>query len=311
VKYRALGLTQISVSEIGFGGWQLANPVWGMQDADEAVRMVQVARDAGCNFFDTAPGYSEGRSEGLLGRALHIVRGQVVLCSKFGHTAEGETNFDVAALRPAVAASLRRLQTDYLDVLLVHNPPADLMDGNRTALYGELERLKKEGWLRCYGVSLDSGDDLAQVVATTGSGVIEVLFNAFHQEPLTAFAGAQKKGVGLIAKVPLDSGWLSGKYRSDSRFAGVRDRWTPEIITRRAALVKQFADLVPSGLSLSHAALRYVLAQPELSTVIPGAKTTGQVLDNIAAGNAVLPPETVRAIRALWERELKMAPLPW
>lgn len=311
MKYRTLGSSQIRVSEIGFGGWQLANPIWGMHDEKAALRLVRTARDAGCNFFDTAPGYAEGRSEELLGRALKSDRGQVVLCSKFGHTADGETDFSVAGLRPAITASLGRLQTNYLDVLLVHNPPVDLLDGNRTSLYAELDRLKQEGLLRTYGVSLDWAKDLEQVVATTGSGVIEVLFNVFHQEPQAAFAAAQKRGVGLIAKVPLDSGWLSGKYRSGSRFLGVRDRWTPEIIARRAALVEQFSTLLPSSLSLPHAALRYILAQPEVSTVIPGAKTIEQVLENVAAANAELPPETVRAIRALWERELKTSPLPW
>ena len=311
MRYRFLGSSKISVSEIGFGGWQLANPIWGMRDEALALRLVRTARDAGCNFFDTAPGYSAGRSEELLGRALKADRGQVVLCSKFGHTTEGETDFRVATLRSGITASLRRLQTDYLDVLLVHNPPAELLDGNRTTLYQELERLKQAGWLRCYGVSLDSGNDLRQVLATTGSGVIEVLFNAFHQEPCTAFAEAQSKGVGLIAKVPLDSGWLSGRYDGESRFQGVRARWSPEIISRRAALVGQFAALLPPGLSLSHAALRFILAHPEVSTVIPGAKTSGQVLENMSAGDAGLPPETVQAFYELWERELKATPLPW
>ena len=238
VRYRTLGSSRIRVSEIGFGGWQLANPIWGMHDEMEALSLIRAARDAGCNFFDTAPGYGEGRSESLLGRALESERDQVVICSKFGHTASGETDFAVAGLRPSIMASLGRLRTDHLDVLLVHNPPAHLLDGNQTSLYAELERLKHEGLLRTYGVSLDWAKDLEQVLATTGIGVIEVLFNAFHQEPQTAFANVMGKGVGLIAKVPLDSGWLSGKYRSDSRFQGVRNRWTPEIVARRAALVE-------------------------------------------------------------------------
>ncbi len=311
MEYRPLGSAGIKVSAIGLGGWQLANPLWEMHDPNEALRIVRTALDAGCNFFDTAPGYSAGRSEELLGRALRQVRGRVVLCSKFGHTAEGETDFRVAAVRTSIEASLQRLQTDYLDVLLVHNPPAELLDGTRTPLYEELERLKGEGKLRSYGVSLDSACDLEKVLATTRSGVVEVLFNVFHQEPRPAFAAARDQGVGLIVKVPLDSGWLSGKYRSDSRFTGVRDRWTAEVIARRAALVAQFAALLPPGLTLTHAALQYVLAQPEVATVIPGAKTTSQARDNFAAASAGLPAEVVQSIRALWERELKAEPLPW
>jgi len=311
VRYRTLGSSQIRVSEIGFGGWQLANPIWGMHDETEALNLIRAARDAGCNFFDTAPGYGEGRSEALLGRALESERDRVVICSKFGHTASGRTDFGVAALRPSIMASLGRLRTDHLDVLLVHNPPAHLLDGNRTPLYAELERLKNEGLLRAYGVSLDWAKDLEQILATTGSGVIEVLFNAFHQEPQAAFASAQKKGVGLIAKVPLDSGWLSGKYRSDSLFQGVRDRWTQGVIARRAALVEEFSGLVPDGLSMTHAALRFVLAHSEISTAIPGSKSVGQVLENMSASGAAMPPEVVTAIRELWEQELRASPLPW
>ena len=114
---RPLGSAGIKVSAIGLGGWQLANPLWEMHDPNEALRIVQTALDAGCNFFDTAPGYSAGRSEELLGRALRQVRGRVVLCSKFGHTAEGETDFRVAAVRTSIEASLQRLQTDRKSVV--------------------------------------------------------------------------------------------------------------------------------------------------------------------------------------------------
>jgi aryl-alcohol dehydrogenase-like predicted oxidoreductase len=311
MKYRPLGSTGINVSEIALGAWQLGNPVWEMHDTDEALRIVHSALDKGCNFFDTAPGYGGGRSEELLGRALRSVREEVIICSKFGHSADGESDFSVAALRSSLKASLQRLQTDYLDVLLLHNPPAELLDGHRTTLYAELERLKTEGILRSYGVSLDTAADLQKVVETTGSQAIEVLFNAFHQEPSSAFAAAHHKGVGLIVKVPLDSGWLSGKYGNGSQFTGVRDRWTPEIIARRAALVKAFAALLPASVSMPHAALAYILARPEVSTIIPGAKSTAQVRDNFASGDVTLPTETIRAIRTLWERELKDAPLPW
>jgi len=285
--------------------------MWGTHDEGDALQLVKTAREAGCTFFDTAPGYGEGRSETLLGRALRSERDQVVLCSKFGHTAEGETDFSTAGLRPAITASLSRLQTDYLDVLLLHNPPEELLDGNRTTIYEELERLKHQGLIRAYGVSMDWAKDLEQVMASTNSNVVEVLFNAFHQETGSVFKAAQKKGVGLIAKVPLDSGWLSGKYSSESQFQGIRDRWTPEVIARRANLVNQFADLLPKGLSMTHAALRFILAQSGISTVIPGAKRTDQVQANMAASDAALPPEVVQAIRALWTGRIKNDPLPW
>jgi aryl-alcohol dehydrogenase-like predicted oxidoreductase len=119
-----------------------------------------------------------------------------------------------------------------------------------------MERLKAEGKVRAYGVSLGNSRDLKTVLETTRSSAIEVTFNVFHQEPRAAFRCAHERGVGLIVNVPLDSGWLSGKYPGDSRFTGVRRRWSPEVATRRARLIEQVAALVPPGVSLVHAALR-------------------------------------------------------
>jgi aryl-alcohol dehydrogenase-like predicted oxidoreductase len=312
MKLRPFGKTGIDVSEIGLGAWQLANPDWNLHDTAEALRIVRASLEAGCNFFDTAPGYGYGNSEELLGQGLKGVRQDVVICTKFSHHgADGADGFSVEGIRPVLEGSLRRLQTDYVDILLLHNPPRELMDGNQAPQYAELERLKAEGKIREYGVSLDWREELELVVETTASRAIEVFFNAFYQEPQPAFRRAQEQGVGLIVKVPLDSGWLSGRYRGDHRFDDVRSRWSPEIIARRGALVEQFAEIVPPGTSLAHAALQYCLAQPEVSTVIPGPKTVAQALDNFAAADKQLPADVVKAIDALWEQEIQADPLPW
>ena len=312
MKRRAFGNTGMQVSEIGLGAWQLANPDWNLHDRTEALRIVQTALDAGCNFFDTAPGYGQGRSEELLGEGLRQVRKDIVICTKFSHhTPENPRDFGPQHIRPVLEGSLRRLQTDYIDILLLHNPPRELMDGRTAPQYEELERLKEAGLIREYGVSLDWRAELETVVETTGSRAIEVYFNAFYQEPLPAFRLAQERGVGLIVKVPLDSGWLSGRYRGTSRFDDVRKRWSPEVVARRGALVEQLAGLVPPGTSLTHAALQFCLAQPEVSTVIPGPKNVDQTLDNFAAAERQLPAEVVRAIAELWEREIEAEPLPW
>lgn len=311
MKYRPLGATGLNVSEIGLGAWQLANPDWGIHDKSEALKIVHQSLAAGCNFFDTAPGYGNGVSETILGEALKSVRQQVVICTKSGYSAEGVENFDTAAIRPTLESSLRRLQTDYVDVLLLHNPPRELMDGRVATQYAELEQLKQEGKIRAYGVSLDWCEEMEMVMATTGSQALEVYFNAFYQEMLPAFAKAQAQGVGLIVKVPLDSGWLSGRYRGDYRFNDVRSRWSPEVLARRGALVEKFAGLVPSDRSLAHAALQFCLAQAEVSTVIPGAKSVEQALDNIVAAEKALPAEAVQALHALWTQEIAGDPLPW
>ena len=311
MKNRPFGNTGMQVSEIGLGAWQLANPDWGVHDTGEALRIVQRLLEAGCNFFDTAPGYNLGRSEELLGQALKPVRKEVIICTKCGYNADGTTDFSAGNVRPSLEGSLRRLQTDYIDILLLHERPDELMEGKNASQFAELEKLKGEGKLRAYGVSLDWQVELERVVDTTSSQAAEVLYNVFYQGPGAAFQKAQERGVGLIVKVPLDSGWLSGKYRHGASFTDIRSRWAPEVLERRSALIEQFAALAPSGRSLAHTALQYILAQPQVSTVIPGAKSVEQALDNFAAAEDQLSPATVQAIYSFWEGALKDDPLPW
>jgi aryl-alcohol dehydrogenase-like predicted oxidoreductase len=306
VEYRPFGKTALRVSSVGLGAWQLANPNWHMHDKNEAVRIVQKALELGCTFFDTAPVYGDGVSETLLGQGLKGSREQVVICTKFGGS-----GWRLNAIRPSVEASLERLQTDYLDILLLHNPPRDLMDGRHAEHYQALEQLKQEGLIREYGVSLDRNEEAELVMQTTPSQALEVLFNALSQEMRPSFDTAERQGVGLIVKVPLDSGWLSGRYRSDSRFDDVRRRWSAEVIARRAALVEQFAVCVPEGVSMTQAALQFCLAQPGVSTVIPGAKTVEQLLENLAAADGSLPPEVIMQMAALWDGDLRTNQLPW
>jgi aryl-alcohol dehydrogenase-like predicted oxidoreductase len=311
MKLRPFGSTGIHVSEIGLGAWQLANPDWGIDDRQEALRIVQKSLEAGCNFFDTAPGYGGGRSEELLGEGLKSVREDVVICTKFGHSADGVTDFGTGAIRPSIQASLRRLQTEYLDIVLLHNPPREMMDGRSAAQYEEFEKLKAEGLIREYGVSLDWREEVNLVVDTTRSKALEVFFNALYQEPLPAFQKAYDRGVGIIVKVPLDSGWLSGRYRKGHSFGDIRKRWPPEVVARRSELVERFAALIPEGTSMAHAALQFILAHRQVSTVIAGAKTVEQALDNFAAAEKQLSLEVVQSIYALWQSEIMSDPLPW
>ena len=309
---RALGTTGISVSEVGLGAWQLGNAMWSNEDIGNSVRIVAAALDLGCTFFDTAPGYGEGRSEEILGAALAGRRAEVVISTKFGHTAEGTSDFSAAALVPALQASMRRLRTDYLDVVLLHNPEPNLLQQRYAEdLYAALEEAKTAGMIRAYGASVDWSADLRQVVEQTASGAAEILFNALHQEPKNMFPAAAKRGVGLIAKVPLDSGWLTGKYDATSTFDGIRERWTPEVVARRASLVAEFRAFLPEGTSMLHGALRYVLARPEISSVIPGAKSVEQLTFNMAAAAEPLPASTVTAIDAWWAKTLQTNPVPW
>jgi aryl-alcohol dehydrogenase-like predicted oxidoreductase len=311
MKYRPFGKTGITVSEIGLGAWQLANPDWGLDDKEEAGKIVQEALNLGCNFFDTAPGYGGGRSEEILGHALKAVRKDIIICSKYSHYTDDKPDFSAKTVRSVLEGSMKALQTDYIDIYITHNPPREQMDGRNTDIYEELDRLKQEGKIREYGISLDWREELETMMETTQSKAAEVFYNALYQEMAPAFTRAEEQGVGLIVKVPLDSGWLSGKYRTTSKFTDVRDRWSPEVIARRADLVEKFAALVPPGMSLTHAALQYCLATPGISTVIPGPKSVAQTRDNFAASDVTLPPEAIAGMKALWEQEIAHDPLPW
>ena len=311
MKKRVLGNTGIEVSEIGFGAWQLGNEKdWGkMTDAD-AVYLVEQAIDKECTFFDTAPNYGAGKSEELIGKAIKEKREQVIISSKCGHQSDGEQNFEPKQLLVSVESSLRRLQTDYLDCLLLHNPPFTTLT-SESPQFELLERLKKEGKIRTFGASVDTGKEVKKLLEHTNSQVIEVMFNMFHQEPAMAIKSAHQQGVGIIAKIPLDSGWLTGKYNRHSTFSGIRNRWSNEDIEKRAALVENIRRILGQDTSMVQAALQYILSYEEVSTTIPGAKTSKQLQHNLSASEGKLPMNVLEEIRILWQDKIKTAKLPW
>lgn len=311
MNYRQLGSTGIKVSEVGFGGWQLGNARdWeGMED-NQAIRLVHEALDLGCNFFDTAPNYGGGSSESLLGEALSGRRSGAVINSKFGHHPDNTLNFESQKIRSSVEESLRRLKTDYLDSILLHNPPFEILTGS-TDHFEVLESLKQEGKIRAYGASVDSGREMDELIRNTGSQVIEVMFNIFHQEPRQAFKKAADKNVGLIVKVPLDSGWLSGKYDETSVFTDIRSRWDRNQLTKRTELLPVLKEMLEPEESLVQMALRYILYYQEVSTVIPGNKNLEQLIENSTASNKRISAEKVEKLEEIWEEKLQAYPLGW
>ncbi|OZM56602.1 oxidoreductase [Lottiidibacillus patelloidae] len=311
MKKRLLGNTGIEVSEIGFGAWQLGNEKdWGKMTESEAVYLVDKAIDLGCNFFDTAPNYGAGKSEELLGKAFKGKRNQVVISSKCGHHSNGEENFAPDKLILSVENSLRRLKTEYLDSLLLHNPPFSTLDSN-SQQFEVLEKLKKQGKIRLYGASVDNSSEINQLVANTDSQIIEVMFNILYQEPVSAIQTAQNQGVGIIAKIPLDSGWLTGKYSANSTFSGIRSRWSEEEIKKRGELVDQVRQIVGRKTSMVKAALHFILSYKEVSTVIPGARNVKQLAENISASEFCLSKEVLKELKELWDKEIKNSKLSW
>ncbi|WP_127530379.1 aldo/keto reductase [Paenibacillus kobensis] len=308
---RPYGNTGKQVSEVGFGAWQLGNKQdWESMNDAEAVKLVHEAIERGMNFFDTAPGYGRGASEELLGQAIRGRRNEVVINTKFGHGADGVTDYSASAIRESVEQSLKRLQTDYLDSILIHNPPFDHLDG-KFGQYDVFDELKREGKLLAYGASVDSREEMIEVISKTNVGVIEVMFNIMYQETAETFKLAKEKNIGLIVKVPLDSGWLSGKYNSGSTFEGVRKRWSPEIIAKRGAIVDRIRSIIGEDTSMTVAALRFILAYPEIATVIPGVRSVQQLIENVSASAGVMPAEQVLQLEQLWSTDIQFQQLGW
>ncbi|WP_322419701.1 aldo/keto reductase [Jeotgalibacillus haloalkalitolerans] len=311
MKQRSLGNTGIQVSEIGFGAWQLGNEKdWGSMTDAAAIHLVSEALDTGCNFFDTAPNYGSGKSEELLGKAFKGKREQVVISSKCGHHQNGEQSFEPEKLIESVEGSLQRLQTDYLDSLLLHNPPFESLNGN-SPQFEVLEKLKEQGKIRAYGASVDTGREMNELLNNTDSQVIEVMFNIFHQEPAAAIKAAERKGTGVIAKVPLDSGWLTGKYDTGSRFSGIRSRWSVEEIEQRGRLVEQVRSMIGNDIPMARAALQFILSHEEVSTVIPGAKDIQQFNENRSASEGSLSENIINQLREMWHEDIQDVNLPW
>ncbi len=314
MRTRPFGTTGIEVSEIGLGSWQLGRSAHWPEgpDADEAVHLVHEALDAGVTFIDTAPGYADGHSELNIGAALRGGRrDDVVICTKFGHRADGTTDWAASSIEGAVLRSAERMGTEHLDIVVLHNPPPEILDGTQSEHYEVLERLRLQGIIRAYGASVDSSADVDTVLRTSASRALEVRMSALFQETWPSIERARDQGVGTIIKVPLESGWLSGRYTADSVFTGVRSRWSRADIALRASFVDEFRSLLPAGVSVPQGALRFLLAHDGVSTVIPGARTVDLLRDSIAAAAEPLPPATVAAIREFYARRLADSPLDW
>ncbi|WP_202412325.1 aldo/keto reductase [Halobacillus litoralis] len=311
VRKRDLGNTGIQVSDVGFGAWQLGNEKdWGEMTDKKALQLVSEALDYGCNFFDTAPNYGDGKSEEILGKALKGKRDQVVISSKCGHHPFGEQDFEPDRLMQSVEESLRRLNTDYLDSLLLHNPPFISLHGD-SPQFQMLEKLKQQGKIRAYGASVDTGKEMEELLNNTNSQVIEVMFNIFHQEPTNGIQEAYNQGVGVITKVPLDSGWLTGKYDANSRFTGIRSRWSADQIERRGRLVEQVRRIIGNDASMVKIALQFILSYPGVSTVIPGAKDSQQLKQNITASEAMLSQKVKEQLENLFVKDIEKSQVGW
>jgi aryl-alcohol dehydrogenase-like predicted oxidoreductase len=313
MQYRILGRTGIRVSAIGFGAWAIGGTAeasgvplgWGKSSDDESLAAIRRARDLGINFFDTADSYGFGRSESLLGIVLSRRRQDVVIATKAGvvRTSAGELRKDFSRehIFHAVNGSLKRLRSDYIDVYQLHNPT--LADLRRGEIQEAMEVLQDVGKIRFWGVSISSIEEGLEVVREGWGHTIQVLYNVLNQAPQDELLPlAKDRGFGVIARVPLASGLLTGKYREGAVFPSddVRQSFLTQ---RRISEVTPRVDEVKAIIggaakNIAEGALRFVLANDAVSTVIPGARTARQVEGNAAASDGQLPPDVVAKLRA-------------
>ena len=312
VRTRELGRTGLRVSEVGFGAWAVGGNdhgnSYGPTDDATSLAAIRRAADLGGTFFDTADVYGWGHSEELLGEALADRRDDVVLATKVGgdfYHGGVRLNFDPGYIAFALERSLKRLGTDHVDLYQLHNPPAESMGDPAT--YEALEALKAEHRIDHYGVSVHEPLEAQLCLESGKPEVLQIPFSLFRQEWIDdVLPAARKAGVGIIAREPLGNGFLAGRIPPDARFprGDIRSQWPPSLIAGRVAAARNLASLAREGRSPAQAALRFVLAFPEVSVAIPGAKTPAQVEENLAASDAPpLADDEIGRARALYARD--------
>ena len=300
--YRKLGKTNFNVSEVSLGTWQIGAG-WGDVSDTDAERVLHAAIDNGINFFDTADVYGDGRSERYIAKVLSATKTEVFVATKAArrlqpHTADGYNRENLTAF---VERSLKNLRRDRLDLVQLHCPPTDVY--YRPEVFAALDELKRAGKIHHYGVSVEKVEEAVKATEFPGIATVQIIFNIFRQRPKELFFPlAQQRDVGILVRLPLSSGLLSGKITRDTAFAADDHRnfnrkgeqfdrgETFSGVDFETALdaVDEIRRLVPVGVSMAKLALRWILDHPAVSCVIPGARNEQQVLQNIAATD--LPP---------------------
>ncbi|WP_434118632.1 aldo/keto reductase [Sinorhizobium meliloti] len=322
MKTRILGRTGATISEIGFGAWQIGGS-WGDVSEEDGKRALNAALDSGITFIDTADVYGDGRSEKIIAAVLQERGGEKpFVATKAGrrlnpHLAEGYTGANIEAF---IDRSLANLGVETLDLVQLHCPPTEVY--YRPEVFGALDRLVTMGKIRHYGVSVEKVEEALKAIEYPGVATVQIIYNIFRQRPQDLFfAEAKKKDVGVIVRVPLASGLLSGKIGKDTVFAADDHRnfnrhgkafdvgetfaGVPFDVALQA--VDELRTLAPANVPMAQFALRWILAQDAVSVVIPGARNAAQAQSN-AAASALAPIDgaTLAAIAALYERLIKV-----
>jgi aryl-alcohol dehydrogenase-like predicted oxidoreductase len=320
MEQRRLGKTGRSVSAIGFGAWAIGGS-WGAVDDDVSLAALHAAADAGVTLIDTADVYGDGRSERLIGRFLRERAGErFFVATKMGRSVpQVAANYTPEAFRRWVDGSRERLGVDRLDLVQLHCPPIEVY--YRPDLFAALDALVADGSIAAHGVSVERVEEALKAIEFPGVATVQIIYNIVRQRPADHFlAEAARRDVGVLARVPLASGLLSGKLTRETAFApddhrafnrhgesfDVGETFAGLDYETGLELVEELRALVPPGATLAQLALRWILMAGGVTAAIPGAKTRDQAQANAAAVDvAPLPAATMERIRELYEQRAK------
>lgn len=320
MQYRDLGRTGWKVSTVSFGAWAIGGS-WGQVDDRQSLAALHKAIDGGVNFIDTADVYGDGRSERLVAQLRRERSEQIIVATKCGrrlspHTAAGYNRENITAF---VERSLCNLETDALDLIQLHCPPTDVY--YMPEVFGVLDDLVRVGKLKYYGVSVERVEEALKAIEYPNVQSVQIIYNMFRQRPADRFLDeARRRQVGVLARVPLASGLLTGKLRADTAFEPDDHRnynrhgeafdqgETFAGVDYAVALeaVEQIRALVPAGASMAQMALRWILMHEGVTCTIPGAKRADQVAENVKAADLpAVPADVMETVRAIYRRDIQ------
>jgi aryl-alcohol dehydrogenase-like predicted oxidoreductase len=319
MKYRQLGQTDLKVSEVSFGTWAIGG-AWGKTNDAQALESLQYAIDAGVNFFDTADVYGDGHSEKLLAKATKGQEDKIHIATKFCRAGDihDSATYSEESVRSYCEASLKRLERDQIDLFQIHCPPIEILkDGD---VFRVLDKLKAEGKIRYYGVSVETVEEGLLCLEYPGVSTLQVIFNLFRQKPLEElFPKAYEQGVGILTRVPLASGLLTGKFKKNATFEeddhrnfnrngeafNVGETFAGIEFEKGVELSNEIDWIARDRESMTTAALKWILEHKEVSCVIPGFKNIDQVKQNLKAVEVPdFTKEEMEKLKAFYEQEV-------
>jgi len=320
MNYRTLGKTGMKISEVSFGGWAIGG-TWGQVDDNVSMKALEAAIDGGINFFDTADVYGNGRSERLIGKLKKSQKDRIYIASKAGrkinpHIAAG---YNLANITGYVNESLKNLDVEYIDLLQLHCPPSEVYDND--TFFGELNSLVTGGKIANLGVSVETVDEALKAIQYDNVKTVQIIFNMFRHKPTEVlFEKAKAKNIGIITRVPLASGLLTGKmtlntkfdvddHRSFNRNGEAFDKgetFSGVPYEKGLVAVEALKKIKPEGITMAQFALAWILQHDCVSCVIPGGRTPKQVSQNVVSSNIRLEPEVMVAVKGIYDEMIKI-----